>query len=203
TAYDNSGWNNNGTLEGATDLPTWTTTGCLSHGSCLSFDGTDDYATVSGVNVNVTANHYNTISFWMNWNGSYIFGSSWAIPIAFSSDYDFAIENNGDFGINTGQGDILGNKTSSYFFANSWVYVVCIMPNAAPTASNSFVYINGQNVPLTPYGSSASKTVSLPLTFAQYSNSMSYGGKLSDIIIYNYAFTAAQAAALYNATKPQ
>ncbi|MCL5006805.1 MAG: LamG domain-containing protein, partial [Patescibacteria group bacterium] len=51
TAYDKSGWGNEGTLLDATTTessygPTWTTSNCLNGEWCLSFDGVGDYIQV-------------------------------------------------------------------------------------------------------------------------------------------------------------
>ncbi|MCL5006755.1 MAG: LamG domain-containing protein, partial [Patescibacteria group bacterium] len=68
TAYDESGWGNEGTLGSTTSTdpgPTWKTNGCLNNAPCLYFDGVDDYDILSASQIfnSIDSSGYETSSW--------------------------------------------------------------------------------------------------------------------------------------------
>jgi len=86
TASDSSGYNNDGTLYGGLDT-TWTT-GCKS-GSCLEFDGLDDYVDC-GNNASLDIKDGMTIEAWIKPNGA-ISNYQVVINRGYSGDGDYSV----------------------------------------------------------------------------------------------------------------
>ncbi|MDE2144718.1 MAG: hypothetical protein KGJ01_01995, partial [Patescibacteria group bacterium] len=201
TAYDNSGWNNNGTLEGATDLPTWTTTGCLSHGSCLNFDGTDDYVNVTSFATNhpLSSTSSRTILLWINLSG-YISNTNDNNEIELNDGYfDYRIA----YTVNS-YDTCIKNSVSAYGCSssatpiNEWLQVAFVYNNSALQ-----IYFNGSSV----------ASFSLPVTGTIGNDFLMYNPKYtstpspsylgSNVYIFTTSLTSAQIQAIYNAEKPQ
>src|SRR5439155_23800122 len=88
--------------------------------------------------INTSAGSANTVSFWMNWNGT-----DSVMPFGFNA-YDLSF-NNGSFGFNTGHGDIYG--ISSAGLANAWHLVTAVFNNG--DAALNQLWIDGVQQALT------------------------------------------------------
>ncbi|MDE2144573.1 MAG: LamG domain-containing protein, partial [Patescibacteria group bacterium] len=202
TAYDNSGWNNNGTLEGATDLPTWTTTGCLSHGSCLSFDGSDDYVesnTANGIGNSTVSeclwasfnnfNNENQLGYIENTaNSRYFYLSTWCSS---GSPYSCVHLNNGS------QGEVSGR----IFNTSSWYFVCGVIDMKNGVIST---YINGSPLQSTSFSpGTLSGTPASIWTGGTAEGYQHMAGLINNTRFYDTALTASQIQAIYNAEKPQ
>jgi len=177
-AADSSIYGHNGTLVNG---PAWTTSGRVAGG--LNFDGSNDYVTASNLAVNTVAGGVNTVTFWMKWNGA-----NNQMPFAWTGNYDVYISG-GSFGINTGNGDLLGIPFTTTNYANKWVHVAVVFPNGAPGVNNAKMYINGVQQTLTQIrGTSASKNASSNVFLSGWdtSNQYKFGGTLDEVRIYNY-----------------
>ncbi|MDE2144847.1 MAG: LamG domain-containing protein, partial [Patescibacteria group bacterium] len=199
TAYDNSGWNNNGTLLDATTTdtgPTWTTTGCLNGGSCLNFDGTDDY-----INLPSTTDIQEPITillwFYSTDGGGYIFAADPGPRIFLPSNLEF----NADIEINTAWQPWIVDATP--ITDNVWNEVAYVI-----NGTTQSLYVNGN---LISSGSIASGTVtynsSTPFVIGadNYISSpyhQLYAGRGDGMRLYNATLTSAQIQAIYNAEKP-
>ncbi len=188
-APDASGNGHNGTL---TNGPTWVT----GHtNNAINFDGANDYIVVNNVGVNTTGGQFNTVVFWMYWNGT-----NAQIPFAWSGNNYCVCLYNSHFGVNTGNGDILG--ISSTGLSNTWVHVAVVFPNATPSISNTKIYINSALQTLTLWGTpDGSKSATTTVYMGSRNGTYAYfGGKLDEVSIYNSELSAAQISTLYNSS---
>jgi hypothetical protein len=191
TASDSSGYGHNGTLYNA-NPPQWTAG--IVGGGALAFDGGNDYIIANGVAVNTTPGGKNTVAFWMKWNGI-----SNTMPFAWgSAGYDLYFYS-GKFGVNTGNGDILGIPSAG--LANTWVHVAVVFPNAVPSQANTKIYINGMAQTLTGSGAANNPTATSQVYLSGWGNGGNYwfGGTLDDVRIYNQELSASEIAVLATA----
>ncbi|MDD5750130.1 MAG: LamG domain-containing protein [Candidatus Pacebacteria bacterium] len=192
--YDASGNANTGTLATSTEVtsadPTWRNEPDCKNGKCLYFDGSNDYLLATASQVNTTAGGYNTVSFWMKWNG--IFAKA---PFFFHSSayYGFYFLSSTCVGFNTGQSDVYGFDSTSKNLANRWVYVTLVFYNGVYTDNNK-IYIDGVSQTLSQCGGTAkSGTAESTVYVGQLGNGVNYyGGSIDDVRIYNYARSASQ-----------
>jgi hypothetical protein len=122
-----------------------------TYGSALSFDGANDYVEVDNVPVNTSIGAYNTVAFWMYWNGGTV-----QIPFNFGNPYyDLFIQSSTCMGFNTGNGDAYGINPTSLI--NKWAFVTLVFYNGAYTGNNK-IYINDtEQAPLSQcYGNAQS-----------------------------------------------
>jgi hypothetical protein len=186
-ATDSSGYGHNGALFNG---PTWTNG---KVGGALGFDGIDDYVVTDGVAVNTAPGGRNTVAFWMKWNGG-----NTQMPFGWNQAYDLFLYN-GSFGINTGEGNILG--LSSAGMAGQWVHVAVVFPNGVPSASNAKMFINGVAQPLTARirTTTASRSATPRFFISGWGatpTGFKFGGEIDDLRVYNHALTAGEVAAL-------
>ncbi|MFA4881115.1 MAG: LamG domain-containing protein [Candidatus Doudnabacteria bacterium] len=199
---------NNGTLTGG---PTWKDGSNCKYGSCLSFDGADDY--VSSPFTNGFSSTFST-SFWVNfnnfnntYNGTIAQQISGAPQVSGWSGYYtggvfriFARSNSvnflGDSGESTG---FVPAVSTWYNFAITW--------DSTGDGKVRF-YVNG-TLTYTSTGLSQTPMTGLPkllmgalqwkdINQNSLFSDQELNGKLDDVRIYNTALTATQVAALYN-----
>lgn len=175
TAFDNSGYDNNGTIYGATH-----TGGIL--GSALNFDG-NDWVQING---DVGLNGAMTIEFWFN------------TPNKNTNQYFLDNRNPGTWWFiknYTGGtcGTISGNicfenrvmAKDSDWNINQWTHIV-----VTDDTSTIKMYINGK---LVDTGSGQPTTISTNLRIGtRYTNSGYFQGKIDEVRIYNQMLTTAQ-----------
>ena len=197
TVYDYSGNANHGTLYLGGSPATSTAWTDGKYGCALQFDGSDDYVQVSGISsINTTSGGYNTVTFWMKWNGI-----TNVIPFAFqnTNTYDFWIYSNNIIGFNTGYGDCYGFKPTNLNLSNRWAHVALLFYNGSYTGHNK-IYIDGVEQTLSQLsGTARSGKAQTTVEIGRITSGYYYGGLIDDVRIYNYALTAEQIKQIYNA----
>jgi len=205
-AYDTSGNNNLGTISGAT----WTK-GKI--GKALSFDGTDDYVSISGFNgVNNSSSLTICALVYLKSLGTTddiadggIFTNDSVGPPTTLLWYNVNAAGTGNHTYsflsgNTGSTNDRINGTDNIAIAQKWQYVCGIIDGSARK-----LYVDGS---LNNSGTGASTiTVTLDDINARigswlYTPNFSFDGFIDNIKIYNYARTPAQIAWDYNRGKP-
>ncbi|HUY69503.1 MAG TPA: LamG-like jellyroll fold domain-containing protein, partial [Candidatus Tyrphobacter sp.] len=192
-AYDKSGWGNNGNLEGATDLPTWTTSNCLTSSPCLSFDGTDDYVNAgsygNSFDVTYTAWEKGTSTNTENiasvgFYDSFDLNAGGSTQLFFHSCYngDTEITVNSNININDG----------------GWHFVA--LGYQSGVSNNLIADIDGQTSIKTitggPYRNTGYTYISNDQCNGQFNP---FNGTLENIRIYNRLLSSSQIQAIYNA----
>ncbi len=181
---------NNGVINGAVLIN-------AKIGNGLSFDGVNDYLRIDNLSVATTSGLFNTVEFWMKWNGQddqIVIG--WNAPYALSFDYDC-------FGFNVGQGNLIGVLSND--MASQWIHVVTVFYNGVPAIENSKIYLNGQKQNLTScHGSSTpAKNVTPTMFVADWGTGGggNFGGVIDQLKVYNRELSQEEILALYKATK--
>lgn len=166
-------------------------------GGAVNFDGIDDFVHAEGVSsINTTQGGYNTVTFWMKWNGTVN-----VVPFAFqnTSLYNLWIYTNTAIGFNVGSGDCYGFDPTGLNLANRWAYVAVLFYNGAYTGNNK-IYIDGVEQVLSQrVGSAQSGTAQTTIKIGRVTSGYYYGGLIDDVCIYNYALTPSQVIENYNA----
>jgi PKD repeat protein len=192
TAADATSADHGGTLFGGA---TWTT-GAVA--GAVQFDGIDDLMVADGVAVDTTAGGCNTVAFWMKWGG----GDS-QMPFGWNAAYDLW-RAGGSFGINTGNGDILGIPSTG--LAGRWVHVAVVFPNGMATAANARIYIDGiaQAISqrINDNGGARTATSRVQLSGWGIGDGYRFGGAIDDLRIYNHELSAAEVAAIAGPVTP-
>jgi RHS repeat-associated protein len=185
TAADASGNGNNATYSGGYSQSQSGALAGTGAGTGVAFSG----GTVSGsaAHLDQAPGGYNTVEFWVNWNGA-----NAVMPFGFAN-YDLFFDQ-GDFGFNTACSDLYGTTAPS---ANSWHYVVAEFYNGYPE-SGARLWIDG--VPQTlslRIGSECSASVGSSFNVSGWPNDGNYrmGGNIDEVAIYGYALSPDQIAA--------
>ncbi len=197
TTYDTSGNGNDGVFVSAGTSPTWQAAHKCRYGSCLEFDGSDDYAQISAdstIDDMATA----TISMWFNLSsvagGSFIVkdpGDTGAVNIYPFPDQRLALTRK----YSSSHMEIFC-PVSSFSF-NKWTHLSATY--AGRYASNARIYLNGVDcgqVNDNGEGDLVSEAGD-PLYIGRLLT-----GFLDQVRIYNYARTPAQIAWEYNRGEP-
>ncbi|MFA7201641.1 MAG: LamG domain-containing protein, partial [Candidatus Paceibacterota bacterium] len=191
TAYDRSGYSNNGTL---TNSPTWQTSTNCKRGSCLSFDGATNYV---GVPYAASLAPVNQISFmlWANRSGV----GEWRIlsktetgGYGFNTDIAFYLFRNGTYGI------------SSATSHGGWLFVAGVFDGRYAKLYIDGVLANtndaGGNYSIT-YSCSNSLIIGAEAQCSTIPTTPFFAGYVDDVRIYNRALSAAEILSIYNSTK--
>ncbi len=168
----------------------FTFSGYGSQGAYLNGIG-GNYISVSNLNVNTQGGGYNTVSFWMLWNG----GQS-EMPFGFTN-YDL-FTYYGCFGFNTGSSEVYGINNAS--LAGRWVYVTAEFYNGAEQG-RSRLYIDGKEQALQLCGGNfGSGTASKTAEISSWPNGQGYpfNGEISDFQVYNTLLNPQQVFQLYS-----
>ena len=190
---DSSGYANNGFAIG---LPGYT----AGHtGQAVTFDGTNHFIQLPP---NIGNSSSFTFAAWVNWNG----GANWQRIFDFGDDtahYLFLTPSSGGstlrFAINNGTGEQLVETTS--LPSGQWRHVAVTL-----SGGSAKLYVNGV------LAASASGFTNTPASFnpnnnflgkSQFSNDPLFRGSLDEVQIADFAFTAAQIAALQTNNPPQ
>ena len=199
-ANDESGNNNNGTVNGAT----LTSDRFGNANKAYSFDGVDDYV-LNNSNTGLGLNS-RTIDFWMKTTGASlnpqvlideggsICGSGFAIVNLNPSNF-LRFDNSCSY-----------KDMTSSFGLNQWINVVIVFDNSISNGlSGVKFYINGNLIinysTLNGANLNINSGNSFPLTFAKsrLENNYFFSGELDDIGIWNRALTQQEITDLYNA----
>ncbi|RTR28105.1 hypothetical protein EKG37_17530 [Robertmurraya yapensis] len=153
--------------------------------SSLQFSGNEG-VTVNNINSNQTTGAKSTIEAWVKWNG----GNATYLVFGFDTSYGVIFHKTGYFGINTGQGEIIGVPSSN--LAGRWLHIAVVLPNAKPTAQNAKIYINGVLQTLNLYKSdgrdSIQRSVSKNLFIGENHNpnyAYPFNGQISQVRFWN------------------
>ena len=191
TIYDLSGNANNGII--------------INYAPNLAaqFDGVSSYIAASAPQIN-TGGGYNTVSFWMYWNGwthgtnqvVFSFAGNYLLRF-YAPSYNPSLGHFGCLGFSTLQGDVYGVPVNTQF-NNKWVYITAEFYNGAYV--NGAIYINKVQQPLSmcsgsPYSASASNNYQVSGAYGSASDIFS--GQLSNIQIYNTQLNQQQFEQLY------
>ena len=195
TATDASGWGNTGTLNNG---PSWLTSESCKAESCLSFDGTNDYVRVPA---SASVDSYpgaKTYSLWI-YNGN-------------SSNY--AVLNH-QWGGTPGAHVIFPNYWAYMYFdgptpagcatpsvVGTWYHLALVVNRVTGGAAYISLYVDGELSCTAGTGLSVSLVPAADLDFGAQVNVGNYfTGRVDDVKMYNRALSAAEIAAIYNATK--
>ena len=192
-AYDASGNTNTGTF---VNNPTWQSVLNCRAGSCLSFDGTNDYVNVPSASMlNFTSDGVFSISFWVN---PTTLASSWRRGIIVQEDYlnsgyRIGFANGGQPMFWTTQsGGSLQLSSSQNLTVSTWNHLVITFDN-----QQAYIYLNGVQ---TSSSTGAYVAGSNPIRLG-YPVSEWFSGLLDDIRYYNRALTATEILNHYNDLK--
>ena len=131
-AYDSSGNNNDGTINGATYNPDqW-------GGQALSFDGTDDYVDCGDIS---TANWTSlTTEVWVYWDGTVRQGYAGVYCKAYVNDIGRLLINGaGTILVQNGNGNFFSNNTGDVP-VNQWCHIAYVYDK---DAQKEYIYVNG------------------------------------------------------------
>ncbi|MCL5006877.1 MAG: LamG domain-containing protein, partial [Patescibacteria group bacterium] len=199
TAYDKSGWGNEGVLTDASSTdtpfgPQWTTSGCLNGGSCLSFDGTGDYV-VSANSTNGMTNQ-GTILLWFTSPspgspcpqgivGGWISGRPDA-DLSCGAPASYVVQGGGGTWVSASYG----------FSANTWYFYAFTYGSAGYA-----YYVNGN---LVGHGTTPTSANDDRITIGARNDGSGYlnGGKIYSVFVYKAVLTAGQIKAVYNVENP-
>ncbi len=196
TAYDETGYENDGTLYGS---PNWITG---VDGDAIFFDGTDDYIDCGNDSMfNFNSTNAFTISCWIKpenlaakqgvvgkWGGTT--GGNW-----YETPYMMAFDTNGNLRIGIGGETTTGSIyiTANNFTVGEWYHVVVTYDGYTLCA-----YLNGEEKDSAYYNFTlASNAQSLKI--GVYGNSTLYyfNGSIDFVCLYNYSLTADGVMELY------
>lgn len=192
SAYDASGYANNGTLGSTTATPSWANG---KYGSALSYDGGDTVSVSDSSSLSLTGNF--SLAAWVN------------VPNL--SGYKPAVtkENSGQTGyflyisddeVYTGYGNGAWRSqttSTSPITANTWIHIASTFNGTTLTT-----YVNGVSVQSSaPGGSVSDNSSDLGIGNASDLSSM-YTGLIDEAKVYNYPRTAEQIKADMNAGHP-
>ncbi|MFA7201518.1 MAG: LamG domain-containing protein, partial [Candidatus Paceibacterota bacterium] len=194
-ALDSSGNNNTGTL---TNGPTWQQANNCKTGGCLSFDGVDDYVSVT----DSSSLNFGTDQFTVLLYGKAQTNQGTAMFINKGSRFDANIA-----------GWLIGFATSPYVVVSSDVarreYSISpFTPNAwiqlgitREVGGNTYLIVNGSRTLITSTAYNVTNTgYNLWIGKSNYYNSV-LNGLIDDVRVYNRALSASEILVLYNATK--
>ncbi|MCI0681621.1 MAG: SBBP repeat-containing protein, partial [Gemmataceae bacterium] len=199
TTADSSGNNNTGTLWGTL---TRGVAGALPNDADAAFELRGGRVAATIPQLNQTSGGYNTVSFWMKWNGG-----NTQMPIGFTS-YDL-FASGGFFGFNTGNGNIYG-FSSSIVGDNQWHLITAVFQNldgtnAVDDLSANQIWVDGvqqtlaQVVGSTP--ANLVRNVGAEARISGWTNDDGYrlGGSIDEAAFFNRQLSPADIAALWNA----
>jgi hypothetical protein len=198
TAYDRSGQNNNGTINGATKA-----IGKLGQG--LSFDGLNAYVTVTGTKTYAAQNSPFSVSAWAYLNS---FTNGWPVIVKLRTDtshpWYLLLSNDTNYlGISVGSGSTwacLKSGTNPDTLTGKWQHFATVYNGAgAGNAANFSIYSDGQPVSMSAsagYGTYSQGTEIGSETGSGTSNL--WQGLIDDVRVYNRALSAEEIKRLYN-----
>jgi len=155
------------------------------------FNGQSSYISATVPQINTASGGYNTVTFWMYWNGP-----TGGMPFGFNL-YDLWFPSGTCFGFNTGHSDAYGINPSS--LAGKWVFVAAVFYNG-PYTGNNLLYINGIPQALSQCSDSAQSGVAtnnLQISGWPYGSGYYFSGSIANVQIYNTSLSANEIQSLY------
>ncbi|MFC1788220.1 LamG-like jellyroll fold domain-containing protein, partial [Patescibacteria group bacterium] len=204
-------WNlNDGTLDGSEAVegadPTWETDDCVE-GSCLDFDGVDDYVTVAdsdGLSFGdgVTDGPFSVLA-WINMDDATNFRLIEKANFISSTDREWRLLVDGSdkllFGTFDGSSHLTYSSTETLTaYEGQWMYVVGTYDGSG-SASGLTLYVNGQEVAVTNLSSgsyTAMDNLSGDVGIGRYGSSYA-NGKIDGIEIYDKELNSTEINDLY------
>jgi len=189
TWSDLSGNSNSGTL---TNGPTFNS----DNNGSIVFDGSDDVVSISdSSSIDVTPTV--TISSWINPSG--FGGGNFGRIIDSQDSYNFFLDNTTSTGTNAirywpNTGDAL--SVNNVVTLNEWANFTVVH-----SGSNVVIYKNGISIGTSGSFSTLPSTSSTILIGNRDDNARGFEGKISQVLVYDTALTAAEVLQNYNATK--
>ncbi|GAA4443733.1 VCBS domain-containing protein [Novipirellula rosea] len=169
------------TVNGIDDAPTIVADSDVDNpgNQVIDFQGGDDTIMLSGLPVNTAAGTDVTVEFWMNWDGV-----ENVMPFGFGS-YDLWLTG-GNFGFNTGSGDLYG--ISSAGLANGWHHVTAVFRNGDATGSR--LIIDGVEQTMTqrlstPSNGNAFAASSAKISGWNNNSTYKFDGQIDQVRIWN------------------
>jgi len=183
-ALDNSGKNHNGSINGAS----WVSPGWDGQGTCLQFDGVDDYVEVpNAADLRFSATAKYTLAAWVNWT---VRPGHWSGIVTKGRE----VGNWYGIWLDTGNQWVFGhggnNQTGSSAAANVWIHVAMVYDNGSKK-----IYLNGKLDNETVSSQSGDNTGDLWFGAAKGVTEFA-PAKIDDIRIYDHALTAQEIKAL-------
>lgn len=153
----------------------------------LYWNGVNSIAGPTSVPVNTAGGAYNTVSFFMKWEGN-----SGGFPFEFGG---YRLWTPAQwFGFNHGAGDLYGFDGNTNGIINKWVHVVAIFYNG--NYSNNSIYINGVSKSLSYlYQTNQSATVGYNLAIGGYQGSLTaypFKGRINKFQVYNKSLSQSE-----------
>jgi uncharacterized delta-60 repeat protein len=150
---------------------------------------------LAGLGVNTAAGAYNTVEFWMRWDGS-----DDVVPFGFFN-LNLWI-NGGRFGFNTSNGDIYGiNGAAVSSLANRWVHVAAVYRNNDYTQGK--LYIDGVQQTLSQLlgtqDTTKGATTNAYIGGTGWSPNFRFTGRIDEVSIYAGQLSASRIQAHYAA----
>jgi len=192
-ANDESGNNNNGTVNGAT----LTADRKGNANKAYSFDGVNDFITLVD-NTFDFANHDYSISIWAKWScnpntGTHLFDKQ-GYPINGGNGYRLFTNSNGNLSYGVSGSPYKEFVTTNIPQTNQWYNILIVVS----ITGNTQIYLNGNllftDISSAIIGNNAILTIGKRV---DYSSSL-FCGSIDDIRIYNRALTETEIQALYN-----
>ncbi|MFA6357516.1 MAG: DUF2341 domain-containing protein, partial [Candidatus Omnitrophota bacterium] len=193
-ASDSSGYGNTGALYPTTkNMPTWKSDG--KYGSCIYFDGIDDYVRVTAPDLG--ANY--TMAFWGTVDEAPTSNNSWQTAMSAQTSYPTARLNPNNYMYNywyDPKGVEHGDNFSYLTKRDSiWRHYVMIHDALGYRAYTDSVL----NRDYRGFTNTSTSIGTMQWDFGRYFNSNSYNwkGKLDEIVLYNRALTGIEVSYLY------
>lgn len=185
TTYDASGFGNTGTL---TNGPMWQSASNCKAGTCLSFDGVNDYVNVANNSVLQVSNF--TIAAWVKRD---VLDNSFREIVRKGVDYFLLINNENELALGIENADFANGYALSG--TGNWEHVAATFDNSTRAIK---IYLNGNLV----HSLTAQLTLSVgtdPLRIgATEVDTQFFDGQIDEVRIYNRVLSAAEVQNLYN-----
>lgn len=189
---DSNNHGQNGTWTNPSNNVTWLTNSSCMFGSCLSFDGSDDFINIS--NSNFIATTSGTVAFWIN-NRNLATYKNIFLRLNPGVNTEFSIHSG--WAANT-MGIWLNNVQTEFshtFSANVWYHVVITWDG-----TNARLFVNGTFRQAVATANSPPSTSTIFIIGAGYAEQAgnNFNGMLDDIAVWSRNFSAAEIQQIYN-----
>jgi RHS repeat-associated protein len=156
-------------------------------GSSVAFSGGAVSASVP--QLNAAAGAYNTVEFWINWNGT-----GGVMPFGFNLYNLYLV--NGYLGFNTGCSDVYGTTAPS---SNAWHHIVAQFYNGLPSGGAKLWIDGAQRTLSQVLGTPCSRTVSSSFNISGWPYDANYrmGGRIDEVALYAGALSPDKIKAHY------
>ena len=159
----------------------------------IDFQGGDDSISLTGLPLNTATGTDVTVEFWMYWDGT----NFSEVLVSFDS-YTLWIYG-GDFGFNTGNGDIYGISNAG--LSGGWHHVAATFRNGDVSGSQMFIDGVSQNLTQrmgSPNNASATIGSNAYISGSSLSSGYQFDGRLDEVRIWNGARSETEVQSLMN-----